>query len=52
MLLVSQVKSNHNRCGIRLDCGSEIFQEYGLKYDLAIKGMYLVPERKPSIFEF
>ncbi len=37
MLLVSQVKSNHNRCGSRLDCGSEIFQEYALKYDLSIK---------------
>jgi hypothetical protein len=21
-------KSNHNICGIRLDCGSEVFQEY------------------------
>ncbi len=42
ILLVSQLKSNHNICGIRPDCGSEIFQEYGLKYDIAFKGRNLL----------
>ena len=30
--LVGQGKSKHDICGIRLDCGSEVFQEYGLEY--------------------
>jgi len=35
-------KSNHNICGIRLDCGSEVFQEYALKYGRAFKGWNLL----------
>ena len=37
MLLVSQVKSNDNRCRSSLDRGSEIYQDLALKYDLSIK---------------
>ena len=29
--LVSQGKRNHNICDVRLDCGSEVLQEYRLK---------------------
>ncbi len=39
---VCQGKRNHNICGIRLDCGSEVFQEYALKYDRAFKGWNLL----------
>ena len=34
---VSQGKGNHNMCGVRLDCGSAVLQEYRLKYDRAFK---------------
>ncbi len=34
---VSQGKRNHNIRGVRLDCGSEVLQEYRLKYDEAFK---------------
>jgi hypothetical protein len=30
---VSKGRRGHNICGIRLDCGSEVSQEYGLKYN-------------------
>jgi hypothetical protein len=34
--------SNHNICGVRMDCGSEVSQEYGLKYDRAFNGWNLL----------
>ena len=37
-----QGKSNHNICDIRLDCGSVVFQEYGLKNDRAFKSSDLL----------
>jgi len=39
---VCQGKRNHNICGIRLDCGSEVIQEYRLKYDRAFNGWNLL----------
>jgi len=38
---VRQGKSNYNICGIRLDCGSDVVQEYGLKYDRAFNSRNL-----------
>jgi len=35
--LACQGKRNHNICGFRLDGGSEVLQEYRLKYDRALK---------------
>jgi hypothetical protein len=34
---VSKGRRDNNICGIRLDCGSEISQEYGVKYNRAFK---------------
>jgi hypothetical protein len=31
--LVSQGKRNHNICGVRLDCSSEVVHEYRLEQD-------------------
>jgi hypothetical protein len=39
---VSQGKKNHKIYGVSLDCGSEVFQEYGLEYDRAFKGWNLL----------
>jgi hypothetical protein len=39
---VSQGKRNHNICGVRLDCGSEVLQAYRLKYDRAFKSWDLL----------
>ncbi len=33
MALGCQQKINHKICGISLDCGSEIVQEYELRYN-------------------
>ena len=40
--LVIQGESNHNICGIRPDCGTVVFQEYGLKNDRNFKGLNLL----------
>ena len=39
---VSQEEKNHNICDVRLDCGSEVLQEYRLKYDRALKNWNLL----------
>jgi hypothetical protein len=39
---VSQGKRKHNICGIRLDCGPEVLQEYRLKDDMTFNGWNLL----------
>jgi hypothetical protein len=40
--LVGQRKKKHNISCIRLDCGSEVLQEYRVKYDRALKSRNLL----------
>ena len=42
ILLVSQGKINHNIWDVRVDWGPEVLQEYGLKYDRALKNRNLL----------